>query len=169
MSKIKLLSIAVIGLLVINLCMVSFLLMKRPPFHPERKPPMGQHGRPPMKEDGPKKIIAEHLHFDKQQVVDYDKLIASHLSSVKALDDSIRITKNNLYQTLISTNFEDKDLLIVRLGTFQKQIEEIHYNHFADLKELCKPNQIEDYNKLTKELARFFAPGKKDGPPPRDL
>jgi hypothetical protein len=169
MSKIKLLTIAVIGLLLINMGIVGYLLMKKPPMPPGGRPPMGQHdGPPPMRENGPKKIIAERLHFGKDQEAAYDKLIKEHQAAVKAYDDSIMKAKNNLYQSLQSETFAGKDSLVNRLGALQKQVELIHYEHFTAIKNLCRPDQLENFNKLTNELSRFFAPGKKDGPPPRD-
>lgn len=168
MSKIKLLTIAVIGLLVVNIGIVGYLLMKKKPNPPEGRPPMGMDGKPPGKKDGPKKIITERLHFDKEQIAQYEKLIEEHQVYVKALNDNIKIAKNNLYRSLANENVAGKDSLIASLGSFQKQIELVHYEHFASLKKICKPNQLNDFNELTKELARFFAPGKKDGHPPKN-
>ena len=160
MSKLRLLSIGVIGLLVINIAVVVFLLMKKPPH------PAGE--RAGMTQDGPKNIIIERLHFDKEQIEQYEKLIDEHQSSIKTTRDSIRMTKNDLYQTLNNESFAGKDSLLTRLSVLQKQIELIHYNHFAQLKKLCKPGQLNAFNDLTKDLARFFAPQKKGSPPPQD-
>ena len=121
-----------------------------------------------MTQDGPKNIIIERLHFDKEQIEQYEKLIDEHQSSIKTTRDSIRMTKNDLYQTLNNESFAGKDSLLVRLSVLQKQIELIHYNHFAQLKKLCKPGQLNAFNDLTKDLARFFAPPKKGPPPPQD-
>ena len=121
-----------------------------------------------MGQEGPKRIIIERLHFDKDQVAEYEKLIDEHQSSIRSADDSIRIVKNGLYQTLNNENFAGKDSLVARLGVLQNQIEGVHYNHFAQLKKLCKPGQLNAFNDLTKDLARFFAPGKKGPPPPKD-
>ena len=160
MSKLKLLSIGVIGLLLVNMGIVVFLFMKKPPHPPGGGPPMGQ--------EGPKLIIIERLNFDKEQVAEYEKLIDEHQSSMRTTGDSIRMVKNDLYQTLNNENFAGKDSLVTRLGVLQNQIELIHYNHFAQLKKLCKPAQFNAFNDLTKDLARFFAPGKKGPPPPKD-
>jgi hypothetical protein len=121
-----------------------------------------------MKDGGLQKIITERLHFDKEQVAAYEKLIAEHQVAVKANDDSIMQAKNNLYQSLQSETFTGKDSLVNLLGALQKQVELIHYEHFAAIKKVCKPDQLENFNKLTNELSRFFSSGKKDGPPPRD-
>jgi periplasmic protein CpxP/Spy len=159
MSKIKLLSVAVIGLLAINIAVVGFLLLRKPPM-----PPKGMHQAEEKK--GPKQIIIDKLHFDKDQVVAYEALIVVHRESVKELKDSISDTKNNLYQSLKTETFADKDSLINLLSALQTRIETIHYEHFAQIKNLCKPEQMGDFNKLTNELAFYFTTEKKATPPP---
>ncbi|CAN5618400.1 hypothetical protein BH11BAC3_BH11BAC3_01570 [soil metagenome] len=168
MSKIKLLSIAVIGLLLINIAIVAFLMFKKPPPSLGERPPMGQQGRPPGQDAGPKKIIIEKLHFDKEQAAQYERLIEQHQAIIKSLNDSIKDAKNELYSSLTNENFTGKDSLIAKLGLLQRRVELTHYEHFAAIKKLCKPDQLENYAALTKEISRFFAPPKKDGPPPRD-
>lgn len=160
MSKIKLLTISVIGLMIVNLGMVAFLLLQKPPFRPD--------GRPPLEKTGPKKIIIDKLHFDAEQAVQYEHLIDQHQLIIKPLNDSIKIVKNNLYQSLANENDSIKNSLIAKLGLLQRQVELTHYEHFLAIKKLCKLDQLEDFNKLSKELAGFFAPPKKDGPPPKD-
>lgn len=168
MSKTKLLSIAVIGLLIMNIAVVGFLLLRKPPKHGPEAPPMGHDGGPPGREGRPAKIIAERLQFNPEQVAAYEKLIADHQESLKAIKDSISITKNNLYRTLAGENSSGKDSLIAKLGLLQRQIELTHYQHFESLKKICRPEQFKYFDELTKELAVFFGPGKKDGPPPKD-
>ena len=86
MSKSKLLSIAVIGLLVINLGILAFLFTRKPP-----NPPKDGPGR---SQEGPKKIIIERLHFDKDQAAQYEQIIKEHQEAIKSLDQQIRLTKN---------------------------------------------------------------------------
>lgn len=160
MSKIKLLSIAVIGLLFVNLGLVAFLFF--------RKPPHTAGGRPPLSKDGPKKLIIERLHLDKEQVTQYEHIIEVHQAGIKSLDDSIKIAKNNLYQSLTDENFTSRDSLIARLGLLQRKIELTHYDHFAAIRKICNPEQLAYFNGLTKDLAKFFAPIKKEGRPPKD-
>ncbi len=168
MSKLKLLSIAVISLLLINIAIVGYLFFLKPPFPPNGRPPMCQYGGPPMKNEGPKKMIIERLHFYKEQVASYEMLIEAHKASLNSLNDSIKIAKNNLYQSLQNENFTGKDSLINLLGSLQKQIEILHFEHFAQLRKLCKPEQLKNFNELTVELAQFFTPDKKGPPPPKD-
>jgi periplasmic protein CpxP/Spy len=153
MSKIKLLSIAVIALLAVNVGVIGFLLMRKPPMPPGRMPP--------GKSEGPKKIIADRLRFDKNQVAAYEILIHEHQQSLKGLKDSISTTKNNLYQCLNTDSFNNKDSLINRLGLLQKQIESLHFEHFIQIKKLCRPEQMEQFYMLTKDLAIYFTTEKK--------
>lgn len=161
MTKLRLLIIAVVGLLLINFAVVSWFFFEpaQPTQHADRKP-MGQ--------DGPKRLIIERLHFSTEQVAAYEALIKDHRSSVRATEDSIRIAKNSLYQTLNGNDVAKKDSLIAQINHLQKQMELIHYNHFADIRSICKPDQLNAFNQLTHDLARFFSPGKKGSPPPKD-
>lgn len=154
MEKTKLLTVAVIGLLVINFGTLGFLLMG-PKGH---RPP--HEGRPE-----PKEIIIEQLHFDAAQQKEYAKLIQWHRGEIDKLDGNIRQAKNQLYSQLSQPemNAKAKDSLIAVINANQKQIEETHFKHFEDIKKLCHKDQIEDFNALTAELSRLFAP-KPHGP-----
>ncbi|WP_255156847.1 Spy/CpxP family protein refolding chaperone [Ferruginibacter sp. HRS2-29] len=160
MSKLKLLQIAVIGLLLINMAVLAWLFYGKPD-----RPPLGMAGR-----EGPADIIIERLHFDKQQVQAYDDLIQQHRSAIRRLDGEIRETKNELYKTLTKDASPTKDSLQEKLGALQKEIETVHYNHFLDIKKLCKPSQAAYFEQLTDDLAGYFSPVKNrpphpDGPP----
>ena len=155
MEKTKLLTITVIGLLLINFASLGFLLLNGIKDH---RPP---HGGNPK----PKEIIIEKLHFDANQQKEYAELIKWHRAEITKLDDDIRQTKNELYAQLNRTevNAKAKDSLIELLNSYQKQVEETHFKHFEDIKKLCHKDQMQDFNELTEELSRMFAP-KPRGP-----
>lgn len=156
MSKSKLLTIAVIALFLINVITLSFFIFKAPKERGER------NEMPPMR--SPKNIVINKLHFDKEQVANYEELIEQHLKLISEIDNKTIVLKNKLYQEL--SNLDNKvviDSLFLQIATNQTAIEKIHFNHFLDIKKLCKPEQIEDYNALTNELAEIF--GKKLPPP----
>jgi protein CpxP len=150
MERTKLLTITVIGLLLLNLATLGFLFLNGP--KPGRLPHEGRRE--------PKEIIIEKLHFDAQQQKEYAKLIQWHRGEINQLDDNIRQVKNDLYSGLSEKeiNVKTKDSLITLLNSYQKQIEETHFKHFEDIKKLCKPQQQEDFEILTEELSRIFAP-----------
>ena len=155
MEKTKLLTITVIGLLLINFASLGFLLLNGIKDH---RPP---HGGNPK----PKEIIIEKLHFDANQQKEYAELIKWHRAEIIKLDGNIRQTKNELYAQLkqAEVNIKAKDSLIELLNSYQKQVEKTHFKHFEDIKKLCHKDQMQDFNELTEELSRMFAP-KPDGP-----
>lgn len=160
MSKIRLLSLAVLSLLVLNLGLLSFMFFNRP-----MRPPMD---RAPEGREGPKRLIIERLHFSRQQAEQYDALIEEHQGAIKTLNDEMRTTKNNLYATLNNNAPSQKDSLLSRLGEIQKQIESVHYTHFEAIRKICTPDQVDNFKDLTRDLAGFFAPGKNPPRPSRD-
>ncbi len=157
MEKSKLLTISVFGLLALNLAILAFLFLNGPKGH--RPPP--PHGD----QQNPRELIIEQLHFDAAQQKEYSKIIEWHKKSIRDLDNNIRQTKNDLYALLRQqqVDVKAKDSLMTVLNTFQKQINETHFKHFEDIKKLCHPDQLEDYNALTEELGRIFSPNH----PPR--
>jgi protein CpxP len=152
MDKIKVLSFAVIALLLLNFGTLGFLLLNGP----------NHEGRPPHRL--PKEIIINKLQFNATQQSAYQKLIERHRSVIDSLDHQIKDTKNKLYIQLKQTtvDLKTKDSLIAVLANDQKQIEEAHFKHFQDIKNLCKPEQMQRFNDLTEELSRIF--GRKPKP-----
>ncbi len=152
MDKIKVLTVAVVALLLLNFGTLGFLLLAGP-----------KHDRrPPHRE--PKEIIIDQLQLDATQQTAYQKLINSHRGTIDRLDRQSRSTKNELYLQLTqkTVDIKAKDSLIARLANYQKEIEETHFKHFQDIKNLCTPEQMNRFDDLTEELSRIF--GRKPKP-----
>jgi Spy/CpxP family protein refolding chaperone len=158
MEKTKLLTITVIGLLLLNFATLGFLFISGTKGHkPPHDIPEGRHE--------PKEIIIERLHFDANQQKEYGQLIEWHRRKIRQLEDSIRVSKNELYMLLNDDKVDEKAkvTLINEIALFQKQIEATHFKHFEDIKKLCKPEQQVYFNELTEEFGRLFYRNK----PPR--
>ncbi len=160
MEKTKLLTFAVIALLLLNFGTLGFLFLSGPKGHP---PPQGDGLDGGIK---PREIIIEKLHFDTNQQKEYDKLIQWHQSEIRTIEDNIREAKDQLYQILSTpeVSSKTKDSLINTLALYQKQIETTHFKHFEDIKKMCRKEQLEDFNNLTEELGRLFSKGQKHHP-----
>lgn len=160
MEKTKLFTLGIITLFLLNLGTLGFLFVSGPKEH---HPP---HGHGPDERSKPRAIIIEKLHFDADQIKEYDQLIQWHRSHISEMEDKIRETKNELYLQLNENQINEntKDSLITVLVLYQKDIESFHFKHFQDIKKMCKKEQLEDFTALTNELSRFFA----KPPPPRN-
>lgn len=149
MSKLTLLSIAAGILLLVNLLLTGILFFKKP----HRPPPPDRKG-----------MIIERLHFDEQQTADFENLVQIHRSEIKSNDRAIRELKNQLYSTLVlQREIGYNDSIITEIGKRQMRIERAHYKHFEEIRKICKPNQLRDFEELSKELGQLFSPP----PPPR--
>jgi periplasmic protein CpxP/Spy len=121
-----------------------------------------------FKPDGPIKIIVEKLQFDEEQIVLYQKLIDQHRNDIRKKDAEILMLKRELYYYLTTNESETSiDSLTTEIGITQKQIEKIHFNHFLDIKALCKPQQLLKFNMLSEELIEIFNHKKHLKPQPK--
>jgi len=143
MNKVKVLAIFSVGMFVINLVLIWVLVFNKPP-HP--------------KNEGPKRIIIEKLHFDASQKEKYEELIKWHKSSIRKLDAQMMALKNQLYLSLqTGKSVNATDSLITEIGKVQIEIEQTNYKHFQDIKQLCKPDQLTYFDELCNDIATLFA------------
>lgn len=150
MEKSKLLALCVIALILLNLGLLAFMF-NRPGRHHQRN----------------REIIIERLHLDQNQIQQYDELIVWHQREIRKIEDNMRQTKNKLYLQLPDTpNENTKDSLINAIADDQKKIERTHFKHFADIRKLCRKEQLPAFDALTQELAQLFS--RPQGPPPHE-
>jgi periplasmic protein CpxP/Spy len=140
MNKTRFLIFSVVALILLNIAIVVFFMTQKnaPNSH------------------GPRKIIIEHLHFDQKQVDDYENLIQKHQQDIRQKDIELTNARQVIYQQLLNDNFTKKDSLINQVGRLQIEVEQIHLAHFRDIKQLCKPEQLADFNGIVGDLATYF-------------
>ena len=154
MNRTKLLTIAVIGLLLLNFGILGVMFFGKPshpPMHPEHG---GQKG------EGPKQIIIERLHFDVMQQKDYELLVVEHRNKTDELHEASKKLHDGLFSLLKgdTINQRQSDSLVMEIANNQKAIEDLNFNHFSAIKKLCEGKQVGYYNELVDELGRLFAP-----------
>ena len=154
MSKTKVLSILVGALIIINAVVLAWVVFGNKQKH---RPNGKRHFEP-------KQIIIERLNFSEDQVLLYESTIIEHRETVRKLEEQIKSTKNELYSSLSADSATNKDHLMTELSQLLIQMENVHYNHFQEIKSICKADQIDEFKNLTQELARFFAPHPMNRP-----
>lgn len=155
MSKSKI-YIVIILLLVVCNGILGFLLFSKPG-------PPGPPGPPPH--HSPKEIIAEELHFSQDQIDAYAVLIDEHKNNIKAIDDELREMKNSLFTSILQDNSElAAEEVADQIANTQKKIELLHVQHLLDIKALCTPDQLDDFDALVKDFGKIFAPPHKKKP-----
>jgi hypothetical protein len=147
MKKPRFLSLLCIVLLLSNIILAICLMRK--------------NDRPRHDPDRPKRFIIEKLHFDAEQQKQYQLLIDTHRKSIGNAQHEMLATKNRLYEGLTTNTTTSLDPLTDSLAAIQKKIEKIHYEHFLDIRGLCREDQLPAFNELSKEIATLFSPPKK--------
>jgi protein CpxP len=114
-------------------------------------------------ENNPRNIVIQTLEFDDRQIAQYDVLVDAHKKEIREQNDKIDELKNTLYEILPNDTIDKPkvDSLTSKIGIIQRDIEDIHFNHFMDIKQLCKPSQYASFKKLSSDLQKIFS-GKRN-------
>jgi protein CpxP len=143
MKRETFLIVVIVALLLSNILLIGFLVVRPKPMHGP---------------DGPKHKIIEKLNFDADQIGAYEELISVHRKEIENLNNDILEDKKTLYSYLNQDNkASNVDSLITAISLLQSQVEKTHYNHFKDIRSLCKPNQLKNYEELTTEISQLFS------------
>ena len=111
-----------------------------------------------QRKGGPKNIIIEKLHFDKDQIKNYEVYIQKHRKAINENEITMNKLRSELYQQLKHQQDTSKvDSIISIIANQQIIAENINYNHFLEIKKLCKPYQEKDFEELTKEISNLFS------------
>lgn len=146
MTTNKKLTFGIIALLIINLIILGVLFVGHK-----------KHNKRPKKHQGPEHVIIKKLDFNEEQVAAFKVLKKEHREQIKAQDEKISAIKNDIFNSLGNENQINIDSLSTVIGGLQKEIEVKHYNHFLKVKALCKGEQVEKFNELSKKLSAIFS------------
>lgn len=145
MNRNKFYIILIVGLLLTNLILIGFMVF-----------PKGHKGQKRGSREGPRHAIIEKLNLSTDQAVSYRELIDTHRKRINEKDKEIRNLKRGLYQGLKSEKSVQADSLIGAINAVQREIEQLRYKHFEDLKALCTAEQLGDYNELVDDIGKLF-------------
>ncbi|NII27485.1 periplasmic heavy metal sensor [Pseudoflavitalea sp. X16] len=148
-------------LLVTNIITLSFYWSMKPADRPrnndggDRQKRMGQ-------------FMVNELKLDKEQETIYWQLRDTMMSRQKPLMDSIRNTKKRFFDLLKEPAPQDSVLQAKadEIGALQKQLDLITFQHFQQVRALCKPEQVLKFDTVIKEIVNRMTgawrnPGKQ--------
>ncbi|MVM39959.1 periplasmic heavy metal sensor [Spirosoma sp. HMF3257] len=168
MERTKLLTFSVIGLLLLNLLTIGYVVFKSGHFSQS-----DQSRSQPLGREGPARVIISRLHFDEQQQKQFLEMGRQHHQETRRLnEESVRLFRT--YYSLLATTPPDTakaSMLARQIADIQRQIAELNFAHFQEIKALCRPEQQADFVQLVDDLARLFGRPQRpprngnDGPP----
>lgn len=164
MEKDKFLIIAIVFLFVLNLFTLGFLLFdkKQPPptmrEGNERMMPPGDF--PDGKPDKPDKFIIEKLKFNEEQVQKFEDLKREHRRQVEDIQFQSRKLHDEYFGLLKAEPVDSVKAgqILEQIANNQKELDKVTFTHFARIKELCKGEQKELFNRFIEEIAGSFKP-----------
>lgn len=159
MKKEKLLTIAIVALLILNLGTLGFLFMSH------GKPPMGRPGGKPVDA-----IIIEGLKLNENQIAQFEDLKHEHHSQMMRLQE----TDKNLHETyfaLLKTSNPDlkqETNLRQQLANLDQEKDSITFDHFKKLRGICNPEQQQRFDSLIDEILRALHSQRRGPDHPRN-
>lgn len=107
---------------------------------------------------GPKHQISKRLNFNNEQRDIYDVFIKAHRAKIKEQETTLYQKKNNLYALLKGDKPSQSviDSLINDINRVHAAIENIHLNHFYEIKSICDTTQLQPFNEMIGDLSKYF-------------
>jgi periplasmic protein CpxP/Spy len=122
----------VVGIaLILNVLTLVFFLMRKPP--------------PPPR--NPEDILVAALHLDAEQQKKFALLREQHRDLRFSLLEQIKATRLMQYKG----GFTDTDSTTAQIGRIYTALERSNVKHFNDLRALCRPDQLAQFDSLMVE------------------
>jgi Spy/CpxP family protein refolding chaperone len=142
-------------LLVANIALVSFFLLKKDD---------GKREKRPDRKAMISAFLKNEIGFDTIQLKQYDTLSNRHRENMKKMMDSLRTSKDQQFKELAAANFSDSAMnsLAEQSATTQKTMELRMFNHLKNIRLLSTPEQLPKFDSLFgKVFNRKGGDGKK--------
>ena len=163
----------VVLLLLLNVCCISVFLWKAgttrsgtPPRPDDNERADG--GRPPRPEDGKQDVglvLQQELGLSSKQVVLVSDLRVRYFEKEKALGGVIRNERDSMNVAMFNDHADDSLLtaLATRIAANEYLMERLRIDQAAELRGICTPAQLAQFNKLVLEIRDYFRPDNRPG------
>lgn len=157
----------IILLVILNLATLLMLWFG----HPGAARPDAPPHSPRQAQARMEKLLKEELGFDAAQTSAYFHLQRQHREKIRKLEMEIRQIKKQMFDEVLAENPKPtlSDSLLKLAQGKQAQIEKLTFQHFLDLKKMCKADQQKKLKLLMHELFHRAPAGKAKSPPPSGI
>lgn len=156
MNKTKFFTAALLLLLVLNAVTLYFLFAK----HGDRRFHRGD-GRPYSE------FISKQLNFDTTQKSRLTRLRDEHKAELDQLRKQDNILHDSLFAYVKRGDMDSVkiDSVTNLIAANKKQFELVFLKHFSQIRSLCRPDQLELFNKTVDQMMkkRMLSPNNRDG------
>ena len=161
----RILSIAVILLLIVNGVMLYFILKGR------------NHGDNFKRNDGkggPIEMMKKEMGMTDQQQKDFDQMKEDHFNNMKPLADSIRAAKTAFFGLVKDASASDSviDAAGLKIRELQTRADKMTFDHFRKVRNIFTADQQKKFDDFVSKMMQRPGPGgwrrdttRKQGPP----
>ncbi|MBK6827315.1 MAG: hypothetical protein IPG86_10735 [Chitinophagaceae bacterium] len=153
MKTTRILTIAIVLLLITNLVLVAFMVMD--------KKKSGEKRNQGFRAEAPE-LMVKTLKMSDQQQADFKKMKEEHFKMVKPYFDSVRVAKRAFFDLVKKPDLNDSLMEVYSLRVFEKQsmLDKITLNHFRSVRNIFTADQQPGYDSLLRKM--WSGRGKKD-------
>ena len=148
MNNPKLLKIAIIALLLLNLATMSFMLLHRPLMGPAHR---GEETY---------NYLVHEINMTEDQQNQYKKLRDEHHESMERLQEKSREMHNAFFKLLQNPSSDSMQVKLMcdSITGNQLKIEMLTFDHFKKVRTLCTPQQQKKFDEIIQETLKRMAP-----------
>lgn len=145
----KILTIAVVFLLLTNIALVIFMLNKKQPGDKKRN------------RIDPSEMMVKELNMTEQQQKEYKSLKEEHFKNIKPFFDSVRAAKTAFFALTKEQNVSDSlvNIFSLRIGEKQSAIDKLTFAHFKKVRGLFTAEQQPKFDEFVQKMMQR---GRKD-------
>ncbi|HKB45526.1 MAG TPA: Spy/CpxP family protein refolding chaperone [Chitinophagaceae bacterium] len=149
----KILMVAVVLLLLVNIAMVIFIVRGRKQDDSKR----GKGGNSI-------EIMDKELNMTDQQKSEAKKLRDVHFAKIKPLFDSIRAARSAFFSLIKDSNVSDSILSVYdkRITETQSVVDKLTFAHFRSIRALLNPDQQVKYDEFVQKMTQRSGGHRKD-------
>jgi len=142
-SNNKILTIAVVLLLVTNIALVAFMVWGK-----------NKHGGKSPGRVSTSEMMAKELNMTEQQKNEHKQLKEEHLKNIKPLFDSIRAAKTAMYALLKDPAVNDSMVTVysLQIGEKQSTIDKLTFAHFKRIRNLFSAEQQPKFDEFVQKM-----------------
>jgi len=145
MKTTRILTIAVVLLLITNLVLVAFMVTG--------KKKSGDKRNQGFRTEAPE-VMVKTLKMSDQQQADFKRLKEEHFKIVRPYFDSVRVAKRAFFDLVKNPALNDSLIQVYSLRVFEKQaiLDKITLNHFRSVRNIFTAEQQPGYDSLLRKM-----------------
>jgi hypothetical protein len=139
----KILAVAVVLLLLVNIALLIFIWKGKEKQEPKRQPG-----------NGPFEAMVKELNMDEQQKNEYKKLRDAHFATVRPLFDSIRQIRSSFFRMVKDSTANEDSLTLYSKRIAEKQaiVDKLTFEHFKKVRTLFSGDQQAKFDEFMQKM-----------------